>query len=232
MGNATISKACETLISKNINMILKDENFNRHMLDLPFEYVKNIFSSDDLAVSNEHDLVELILKYLAHRDKLPLLPEEDPSLDWSMLTEAEKEARQKLKEEEGKAEEAKKAEETKAEEDAFNALDDLGKINAEWAKKVSVIHKESLERLKLKRLSKAERKDLFKTVRYSFLEHEQLLTLTTNPIFELAKEFVIEGLSVKLSSTAKDSPKNPLTQISTVMRTHMKQASEARDKLG
>lgn len=100
MDNASIARACETLISKNINMILKDENFNRHMLDLPFEYVKNIFVSDDLAVSNEHDLVEIIIKYLAHREKLPLLPEEDPSLDWSMLTEAEKEARQKLKEEE------------------------------------------------------------------------------------------------------------------------------------
>jgi len=114
MNNVTISKACETLISKNINMILKDENFNRHMLDLPFEYVKNIFSSDDLAVSNEHDLVDVINKYLAHREKLPLLPEEDPSLDWSMLNEAEKENRQKAKEEETKVQEAKVAEETKA----------------------------------------------------------------------------------------------------------------------
>lgn len=84
------------------------------MLDLPFEYVKNIFSSDDLAVSNEHDLVDVINKYLAHREKLPLLPEEDPSLDWSMLNEAEKENRQKAKEEETKVQEAKVAEETKA----------------------------------------------------------------------------------------------------------------------
>ena len=139
---------------------------------MPFENVKNIFSSDDLAISNEHDLVELLEKYLAHRDKLPLLKEEDPSLDWSMLNEAEKENRLKAKEEEGKAEEAKKAEETKASEDAYNALDELGKINADWAKKVQVIHKESNERLKLQRLSKAERKELFRTVRYSFLEHE------------------------------------------------------------
>lgn len=93
MNNKTISTACETLISKNINMILKDENFYRHILDLPFDYVKNIFSSDELAVSNEHDLVNLIEKYLAHRDKLPLLPEEDPSLDWSHLTPGEKEGR-------------------------------------------------------------------------------------------------------------------------------------------
>jgi hypothetical protein len=153
-------------------MIVKDENFYRHLLDLPFNYVKNIFSSDDLAVSNEHDLVDLIEKYLAHRDKLPILPEEDPSLDWSHLTEAEKENRIKAKEEEKKAEEAKVAEEEKAELDKYNALDPLGKLNADWSKKVQVVHKECLERLKIKRLSKAERKELFKTVRYSFLEHE------------------------------------------------------------
>ena len=100
MNNQTIARACETLISKNINMILKNERFYEHILDLPFEYVKNIFSSDDLALSNEHDLVSLIEKYLAHREKLPKLPEEDPSLDWSMLTTEEKENRQKLKEEE------------------------------------------------------------------------------------------------------------------------------------
>jgi hypothetical protein len=119
---------------------LKDENFYRHILDAPFENVKNIFSSDDLAISNEYDLVSLIEKYLAHRDKLPLLAAENPSLDWSMLTEAEKEARQKAKEEEEKAGEAKKAEETKAADDAYNALDELGKINADWAKKVSKVH--------------------------------------------------------------------------------------------
>lgn len=42
---------------------------------------------------------------------------------------------------------------------------------------------------------------------------------------------MIEGLSVKLSSTSKNAPKNPLTQISTVMRTHMKQATDAKGKL-
>jgi type I site-specific restriction endonuclease len=202
MDNKTLKKACETLISKNINNILKDENFYRHILDVPFENVKNIFASDHLAISNECDLVVIIEKYLAHRDKLPLLADEKPGLDWSMLTSAEKEAREKAKEEEQQAEALKKAEESKAEDDAYNALDDLGKINADWAKKVKSVHKESAERLQLKRLSKAEKKELFKTVRYSFLEHEELLKLTANPVFELAKEFVIEGLSVKLASSS------------------------------
>jgi hypothetical protein len=149
MDNKKVAKACETLICKNINMILKDENFYRHILDMPFNYVKNIFSSDELSVSNEHDLVSLIEKYLIHRDKLPVLPEEDPSLDWSHLTETEKEGRQKTKEEEQKVNETKAAEEAKAGDDAYNALDELGKLNADWAKKVQVVHKECDARMKL-----------------------------------------------------------------------------------
>lgn len=85
--------------------------------------------------------------------------------------------------------------------------------------------------MKLSRLSKAQKKELFRTVRYSFLEHEELLSLNSNPNFELAKEYVIEGLSVKLASTLKNAPKNPGTQISIVMRNHMKQAKEILDKV-
>jgi predicted RNA-binding protein with RPS1 domain len=70
-------------------------------------------------------------------------------------------------------------------------------------------------------------------VRYSFLEHEELLALNSNKNFEIAKEYVIEGLSVKLESTLKVPPKTPgVTQISTVMRNHMKQAKEILNKVG
>jgi hypothetical protein len=69
-------------------------------------------------------------------------------------------------------------------------------------------------------------------VRYSFLDQEELLGLNSNPIFELAKEYVIEGLSVKLASSLSVTPKNPGTQISTLMRNHMKQAKEILGKFG
>ena len=52
-----------------------------------------------------------------------------------------------------------------------------------------------------------------------------------NPNFELAKEYVIEGLSVKLASSLTVAPKNPGTQISTVMRNHMKKAKEIIGKV-
>lgn len=41
---------------------------------------------------------------------------------------------------------------------------------------------------------------MFKTIRYSYLKHEELLELTLNPVFDLAKNFIVEGLSVRLDT--------------------------------
>ena len=49
-------------------------------------------------------------------------------------------------------------------------------------------------------MTKDEKIDLFKTVRYSYLSHENLISLTANKKFELAKDFVLEGLSLKLNA--------------------------------
>ena len=41
---------------------------------------------------------------------------------------------------------------------------------------------------------------LFKTIRFSYLKHEDLFSLSMNPMFELAKNFIVEGLSVRLDT--------------------------------
>jgi hypothetical protein len=74
--------------------------------------------------------------------------------DWSNLKEEEKAKR--LEEEKKKDEEEKKKsdEEAKKEADEFAKLDELGKIQSKWRKKVQDIHTKALERLTVKRLSK------------------------------------------------------------------------------
>ena len=37
-------------------------------------------------------------------------------------------------------------------------------------------------------------------IRYSYLKHDDLFSMSMNPIFELAKNFIVEGLSVRLDS--------------------------------
>lgn len=93
------------------------------MKDLPVEYFRNLCEADNLYIEDEKIVVNLIEEYLNHRKDLPLLPEELPQIDPSLLTEEEKKKREE--EEKKKHEEAKKAkdEEEKKELDAFNALD-------------------------------------------------------------------------------------------------------------
>jgi hypothetical protein len=78
---------------------------------------------------------------LTAREKLPLLPDEDPANDWSHLTAEEKEGRNKLKEEKATAAKTAKEEEEKTAQAAYDALPPQEKINADYAKKVDAIHK-------------------------------------------------------------------------------------------
>lgn len=169
-------------------------------MNLPCDSFKELCQADSLYIEHEKAVVSLIERYLKHREGLPLLDEENPMKDWTHLTEEEKKKRQE--EDTKKGEEAKKAkdEEEKKETDKFNALDELGKIQYKWTKKVSEVHAKALERLAVKRLTKVQKIELLKAIRYGFLHHEELLSMASNPLFELAKNFIVEGLSAKLES--------------------------------
>jgi hypothetical protein len=64
------------------------------------------------------------------------------------------------------------------------------------------LNQEKLEEFKSSRqirpLSVAEKKEIFKSLRYQFMTHEQLLHLLGNPHFADGYEFVREGISYKL----------------------------------
>lgn len=196
-----IKQACENIIVVHFNEICKDhEKGLQFLMDLPIEAFRSFCQADRLYITDEKVVVDLIQDYLKHRDDLPLLDEDNPMKNWSNLTEEEKKKRE---EEEAKAKEEEKKkheEEEKKQADEYAKLDELGKIQANWNKKIDDIHKHALDRLVVKRLTKAQKIELFKTIRYSFLHHEQLLTMTMNSVFELAKNFIVEGLTFKLDS--------------------------------
>ena len=127
----------------------------KFLKDLPVDAFKGIMSADNLYIHEEKIVVDLIEEYLKHRDELPMLDEENPMKDWSNLTEEEKtkrtEEEKKHKEEETK----KKEEENKKEADEFAKLDELGKIQSTWRKKIDDVHHKALDRLAVKRLGKA-----------------------------------------------------------------------------
>jgi hypothetical protein len=64
--------------------------------------------------------------------------------------------------------------------------------------------------MKIRRLSKAQKQALFKTIRYSHLLHEELIETSKNPLFSndpLVKDLIMQGLSHRLNpyeKTAED----------------------------
>ena len=49
-----------------------------------------------------------------------------------------------------------------------------------------------------KRLSKDQKQKLLEAVRYSFLKHQELMTLGNKPNFETARPLIMQGLSYRL----------------------------------
>jgi hypothetical protein len=212
-NNEAIAEACEALLQQHIDAILATDTGTSFLLSLPYEQMHSLCSKSSLCVTDEKVLVTLFTKYLEHRAALPALPEEDPLLDWKVngkdsksaalidkvLDDDEKAKRKEKMEKDKEEEEKKQADEKAAKEAELEKLDDLGKEHARWRAEVEGLHEASAGRLKLKRLSKAQKIELFKTIRFSFMKHEDLLALTMNPTFELAKQYIIEGLSVRLN---------------------------------
>lgn len=133
---------------------------------------KSFCEADNLYILDEKIVVDLIAGYLQHRDHLPLLDEENPLKDWSHLTEEERKKREEEEAKKVEEEKKKNEEEEKKQADEYAKLDEVGKIQANWNKKVDAIHKDAQDRLAVKRLSKAQKVELFKSIRYSFLHHE------------------------------------------------------------
>ena len=170
------------------------------LVKVPYKYILALCASTNLCLSNEKALADMIEKYLIHREGLPLLEEEDPSRDWSHLTEEEKVGRrlqEQKKLEDANAEILNKSREEKR---IYNYSDKYERFNIDWQKVISSVHEEAQKRLQVKRLTKEEKKQLFQTVRFPALEHAELLNLATNPTFALANDLVVKGLSVKLGN--------------------------------
>lgn len=56
------------------------------------------------------------------------------------------------------------------------------------------------------------------------MKHEDLLSLTANKTFELAKDFIVEGLSVKLNK--HENAKQEDHKINVSMRAHLKKKAD------
>lgn len=118
-------------------------------------------------------------------------------------------------------------EEKKRKDDEYNALDPAGKI--QWLKneEVDKLRKEANERMRVRGMRPEDKRELFKTVRFAFLTHQELLHCSRDPLFHEAKEYLVEGLTYKIEPEevlGKDE-----TVISLIPRVHYKFPERTHD---
>lgn len=183
-------------------------------MTLPFKRMHSLCKDDKLHVKHEGQLLRLVDRYLEVRENnesLPKLEEETDAIsgakkNWDelvqkgVLTETEGEAKKKAEEEaaaKAKEEEAKqKEEEEKKDADAH---DDLWKANRplhRWNEKERTA---CTDRLKMSRLKKQEKQDLYGCVRFVHMGHEELVALSSDAKYAVASEYITEALSYKLN---------------------------------
>ena len=77
-GNKTWEQKALNILSMNFEQISKSEKDIKILLDLPFESFLNMVSREDLYVSSEDPVLELVVKYITDRelseDRNPLVP--------------------------------------------------------------------------------------------------------------------------------------------------------------
>ena len=74
------------------------------------------------------------------------------------------------------------------------------------------------ERIQIKPLTKVEKEAIFSALRYSFMTHQQLINMLSEPGFEEAKDYIREGISFRLISYEQEAGEDVQFKINTKPR--------------
>ena len=203
-----ILEACTCVIIERFEEIVAQHGNLTHMIELDIENLLSILKSDKLNLVNESTLVDLVREYIRVRDEIPSkLPETaeeraGPEL-WALLTDTERENRELSFKEEEEKKQTVANEKMENEAALYFQKDKTGKIQHV----LNVKQAERNERIKVlsnkQKLSDQDKERILKCIRYSYVQQDILLRLSTDPDFTLAKEFIVQGIAVKLGGAAQ-----------------------------
>lgn len=183
-----ITDACEKILVQEFQEVINSKDGHYFLSQLPLTYFQNLMGDSELNVDNETRVLECVEKYIRHRvDTQPDKTAEEKKAERAAIEAAGEEAPPDPEEEE----------KTRKEEE-FNALDDQGKIQWKYNEEVDKMRREASERMRVRGMRPEEKRELFKTIRFAFLTHQELLKCSRDPIFDEAKDYFIEGLTYKI----------------------------------
>lgn len=175
--NETLKNDCLSILKKNFNKISKNLNEFQIILDLPIDTFKQLITSDDLVLTSEKEICDIALNYIKIRKNISKPIAENP----------EKPAEEKPEEK------ALPENPIEAKEKELNFVEKSKKQLEDMRKKMIKSP-----------LSASDERSLVEAIRFSFLTHSDLLSISLDEVMQNHKDLVLEGLSMRLHNYEKN----------------------------
>ena len=197
-----LRKECSNKIKNNLGNI---QNKAKELTELKYETFKDIISSDALDVEQEKDVVDLVIEYLKSRRKIPEEEKEIKNLENQENNENQEENKENNEENKNNEEPPQNQENENIENEENNKENPYNN----WKKHLDKLEKNS----KKKRLSPEEEKILVLCIRFSYLSHADLISLTNEPIMQNFKDLILQGLSARLDTYENTNEKKTIINL-------------------
>ena len=229
-----LHKECSNKIKKSIGNVT---NKAKELTELKYDTFRDIVSADELDVEGEKDVADLVLEYIKSRREIPEeVPTSPPQDQQNNEVKENKENNENPENEENKNneeppqnqenQENKENQENQEQnnnndENAQNQNQNQDNNNPssnnadaenqynDWKKRLLEIEKNA----KKKKLTPEEEKTLVYCIRFSFLSHSDLISLTNEPIMKDYKDLILQGLSARLNTYENTSESRNLINL-------------------
>ena len=229
-----LHKECSNKIKKSIGNVT---NKAKELTELKYDTFRDIVSADELDVEGEKDVADLVLEYIKSRREIPEeVPTSPPQDQQNNEVKENKENNENPENEENKNneeppqnqenQENKENQENQEQnnnndENAQNQNQNQDNNNPssnnadaenqynDWKKHMLEIEKNA----KKKKLTPEEEKTLVYCIRFSFLSHSDLISLTNEPIMKDYKDLILQGLSARLNTYENTSESRNLINL-------------------
>jgi len=193
--NETLKNDCLSILKKNFNKISNNLNEFQIILDLPIDIFKQLITSDDLVLTSEKEICDIALNYIKIRKNISKPIAENPE---KPAENAEKPAENPEKPEEKALPE--KPEEKALPEKPIEAKEKELNFVEKSKKQLEDMRKKMIK----SPLSASDERSLVEAIRFSFLTHSDLLSISLDEVMQNHKDLVLEGLSMRLHNYEKN----------------------------
>ena len=231
-----LHKECTNKIKKCIGNVT---NKAKELTEVEYDTFKDVISADEIDLEGEKDVADLVIEYIKSRREIPeeksdIVIKEQLNIEVKSIKEnnenqengENQEKKENVQNEENKNNEEQppenqenqnQNEEKNAEEAQNQENNNLPPQSNEekdapyndWKKHLIEIEKKA----KKKRLTPEEEKTLVYCIRFSFLSHADLISLTNEPIMKDYKDLIMQGLSARLNTYENTNEPKPLINL-------------------